>query len=62
MAPPARRERAETSCGKKPRSKPINLIASRSVAVMRAGVTCRVCVPSKTRLNGVVGGALARRR
>ena len=62
MAPPARRERAETSWGRKPRSKPIYLIASRSTDVMEDGVTCCIVAPLKTRLKGVVGGALALRR
>ena len=42
IAPPARRERAETSDGRKPKSVPRKVTASRRVEVMREGGTLRV--------------------
>ena len=62
MAPPARRERADTSDGRKPRSVPRNFTVCRRCLVMSDGVTERVPDGVKTRARGVDGGAPRARR
>ena len=55
MAPAARRQRAETSLGKKPRSGPKNATASLMQEVIVEDVTD--CTELKTRAMGVSGAA-----
>ena len=63
LAPAARRQRAETSVGRKPSAGPRKWTARRRVLVIREGVILAHWVGViDTRANGVVSGARARRR
>ena len=57
MAPAARKDRAETSLGKNPRSIPGYFTASRRGLVMSVGVTDSVPARVKTRPSGTWGAA-----